>query len=83
MQMKSKVGTKGQAVIPKPVRDALGIQPGDEVYYSLHDGHAHIETDLRAARRRFFESLPTKGKGRGLKPGELRKILDEQYDDLL
>lgn len=33
--MTSKVGPKGQVVIPKQYRDRLGISPGDEVDFLL------------------------------------------------
>jgi len=35
MRMKSKVGPKGQAVIPKEIRDILGIEPGSEVVFEV------------------------------------------------
>ncbi|HEY2480273.1 MAG TPA: AbrB/MazE/SpoVT family DNA-binding domain-containing protein [Solirubrobacterales bacterium] len=31
--MTHKVGTKGQVVIPKAIRDRIGIRPGDEVAF--------------------------------------------------
>lgn len=31
--MTHKVGTKGQVVIPKAIRDQIGIEPGDEVAF--------------------------------------------------
>jgi AbrB family looped-hinge helix DNA binding protein len=34
--MTHKVGTKGQVVIPKGIRDAIGIKPGDEVTFEPH-----------------------------------------------
>ena len=37
-----KVGPKGQVVLPKPVRDELGIEPGDDVIVESQDGEARI-----------------------------------------
>jgi AbrB family looped-hinge helix DNA binding protein len=42
--MTHKVGTKGQVVIPKAIRDEIGIKPGDEVVFEP-DG-----TDVRVRR---------------------------------
>ena len=41
--MESALTTKGQATIPKPVRDHLHLQPGDRVKFFLHpDGSVVI-----------------------------------------
>lgn len=53
--MTHRVGPKGQVVIPKELRDALGIEPGDEVSFWRHDDHVVVRpTNLRRPLRRRF-----------------------------
>ena len=40
--MTHRVGPKGQVVIPKNLRDELGIEPGDEVNFWRHDDHVAV-----------------------------------------
>jgi len=40
--IESKVTVKGQTTLPKPVREALGITPGDRVRYVIFDNEVRI-----------------------------------------
>jgi AbrB family looped-hinge helix DNA binding protein len=40
--MTGKVGSKGQVVIPKAIRDEVKLHPGDEVEFGLHDNQIII-----------------------------------------
>ena len=40
--MANVVGAKGQLVIEKPIREALGIEPGSVAVQTLKDGHVEI-----------------------------------------
>ncbi len=55
--MTRRVGPKGQVVIPKELRDELGIEPGDEVNFWLHGDHVAV----RPAEHR----QPLRGRFRG------------------
>lgn len=35
----STLTTRGQTTIPKPIREALGLQPGDRVEFTLEGDH--------------------------------------------
>ncbi len=49
--MTSRVGAKGQVIIPKPIRDELQIRPGDRVVIDK-DGH-----EIRIAKAVTAEGL--------------------------
>jgi bifunctional DNA-binding transcriptional regulator/antitoxin component of YhaV-PrlF toxin-antitoxin module len=34
----SRLGVKSQTVVPKAVREALGVGPGDQIGYSIQNG---------------------------------------------
>jgi AbrB family looped-hinge helix DNA binding protein len=52
--MTHRVGPKGQVVIPKDLRDHLGLEPGHEVYFWLHDDHVAVRpADHPELRGRF------------------------------
>ena len=40
--MTHKVGVKGQVVIPKAIRDRIGIRPGDEVAFDSEGAEVRI-----------------------------------------
>ncbi len=54
--MAQKLGPKGQVVIPKTIREELGIGPGDDVVVTLTQGGALVQSayglnSLRGALR--------------------------------
>ena len=40
--LKARLGVKAQVVLPKPVREALGLRPGDEFAFVIRDGEVRV-----------------------------------------
>jgi antitoxin PrlF len=57
-----KITFKGQVTIPKKVRTALGIQPGDSVLFSVEGGKAVLEPFKNKSLLDFYGSMPVKRK---------------------
>lgn len=55
--MASLVGTKGQVVIEKEIRDRLGIKPGWRAFQRVIDGHIEIHFRPPARNRSLKGSL--------------------------
>jgi AbrB family looped-hinge helix DNA binding protein len=55
--MTHRVGPKGQVVIPKDLRDELGIEPGDEVSFWRHDDHVAVRPSGRTQLRGRFRGI--------------------------
>jgi AbrB family looped-hinge helix DNA binding protein len=49
--MTHRVGAKGQVVIPKSIRDELGIEPGDEVDFEVDGGAVRVREAASEADR--------------------------------
>ena len=50
----TRLSSKGQVVLPKPVRDALGLEPGDELWVEVEEGAIRI---VPRKKRRLEEVL--------------------------
>ncbi len=88
MTLKLKVGRKGYIILPKAVREAVGIDEGDEVIVEIRDGivlkpvKRRVDVEkLRESLRRHVEVLRKVSNRREPKPGELsRTYLEEEFE---
>jgi len=53
------ITSKGQVTIPKAVRDALGLKPGDKIEFWVEDGRVKIRK-ANPASGDFAGSIPTR-----------------------
>jgi antitoxin PrlF len=67
----ARMSSKGQVTVPKPVRDALGLEEGDQVLFRVEGGHAALARtpDLLD----LAGSVPVPASKRGMSWGEIRK----------
>lgn len=80
MQMKREVGEKGQVVIPKDIREHIGIKPGTQVVFDVRDDGVVIKP---AKTGKEFVDYFCKTSNKLKKPLSMRKLkktLEEEYD---
>jgi len=59
--MESAITVKGQATIPKPIRDHLGLQPGDRIKFFVHpDGSVVLLPKLPVSAIRGLLKSPNR-----------------------
>jgi len=75
--MTMKVGPKGQVVVPKHIRDELGIHPGDAVDVVSENGEVRIR---RAARFRDFIGCVSAASG-GMRVWEAETTAERARED--
>lgn len=72
--MPTTVTSKGQVTIPKPVRDRLGIKPGNAVEFGLApDGQVVLTKVGNRRPRSRFEALRGRA-GRGMTTDEIMAL---------
>ena len=76
MILKKKLGPKGQLLIPKDIRNFIGIKPGGTVILEVIDDYIKIKANnLQNNFLTEFTKSPKKFK----KKKDIEKIIEEQY----
>jgi AbrB family looped-hinge helix DNA binding protein len=80
MELERTISTKGQIVVPKDVRDQLGLKPGSEIVFEINGDTAVIRAKTKS--KDFVEEFAaiTPKKLKTISVREIKSILDEQYD---
>jgi AbrB family looped-hinge helix DNA binding protein len=81
MIIKRDIGEKGQVVIPKDIRDMLGLHSGSKVVFEVKDKDVFIKPEMSPEEfLKDFFNVPGKKKGTSLSLKELKKLREEQYE---
>jgi antitoxin PrlF len=77
--MNHRMGTKGQVVIPKSIREEIGINPGDEVTFEPDGRDVRVRRveDDRAQRTEGVRAL--RGIWAGTAGGGTDELLEERH----
>ena len=80
MKIKREIGEKGQIVIPKDIRDNLGLNIGVNITFEVEDDKVIIkkEKDPNDFLKDFLNVPKVKRK---LSIKDLKKAYEEQYDE--
>lgn len=76
MIIKRKLGPKGQIVLPKDIRDMLGVKPGEDILIEVINDEIKIRSPIK--NEEFlsnFYNVPKKLN----KKVDIEKIIDEEY----
>ncbi|MBA2347239.1 MAG: AbrB/MazE/SpoVT family DNA-binding domain-containing protein [Solirubrobacterales bacterium] len=74
-----KVGPKGQVVVPKAIREAIGLHPGDEVEVAL-DGE-EIRVRRVSPPKTIHDFRGIAGPGDGMRSWDAEKRRERELED--
>ena len=79
MRIRKKVGQKGQIVIPKVIREHLGIMPGDEVIMEVREREVVISSGVRPED--FVEDFCSTAEKKLSKKIDLERLLEMEVEE--
>ena len=78
MIIKRSIGEKGQVVIPKDIREMLGLKKGSEVTFEVANDEVKLKKEnVKDFLNDFFNTIKKK---KNITLEEIRKIEEESYD---
>lgn len=78
MELVRTISEKGQIVIPKDVRDYLGLKEGSGIIFEIRDGEIILRP--RSSPEEFVEKfINTPKKVRKLDIKKIKKVLEDEY----
>jgi AbrB family looped-hinge helix DNA binding protein len=80
LKLKSRIGPKGQVVIPKPIRENFGLEPGGIVYFSVDEGEIQLETTPEHVTDKMFSMFEKRSMPKDMDWG---KLWDSKYAERL
>ena len=78
MRFRREIGEKGQVVIPKDIREMLGLRPGNSVIFEVGDNEVKVRAE-RSAEEIVEDFCDTPKIKRGKK--SIKEMILEQYDE--
>jgi len=77
MIIRRKLGPKGQLLLPKDIRELLGVKPGEDIYIEVNNDEVRIRaaTDLTHFLANFYD-VPKKLKEKI----NIEREIEEEYD---
>ena len=79
MRLRATVGPRGQVVIPKEIRELLGIKPGSEVVFELEGDVVELRVSKRTSLEEFLDSVPRERKLK--RRVDLKKLILEEVEE--
>lgn len=79
MEIKREIGEKGQVVIPKDIREYLGLSRGNKVVFEVRNKEVILKQEDNPDKflKDFFNIPKIKRK---ISVKELKKVYEEQYE---
>ncbi len=78
MQTRRTVGEKGQVVLPKDIRDYVGIKPGTDVVFEVKDKEIIIRPQ-KSGKEWLEDFLNVPKVKKPLTAKDIRKTTEEEY----
>lgn len=79
MEIKREIGEKGQVVVPKNIRDLLGLKKGQKVVFQVKGEEVFMRPEQEAEDFvKDFLDVPGKEKKGSVK--EIKSLLEDRYE---